>query len=166
MHAPGHERPVRADRALGVLTCSLLPYYGYEARSYAIYFMLSALSLWVWTCTRRDSKPAAVVFGGVLFVGVTMHYYAFLCLAPYAVWEISRWRPGQRPSPKLVTGAIGVVSPMALLLPMISGFRPLFSSSFWAGPTLPSGSARASSPNSFPMACFCSPSLWFGACWR
>ena len=31
--------------ALSVATCSFLPYYGYEARSYAIYFMLAALSL-------------------------------------------------------------------------------------------------------------------------
>ena len=32
--------------ALSVATCSFLPYYGFEARSYAIYFMLAALSFW------------------------------------------------------------------------------------------------------------------------
>ncbi len=37
--------------ALSVATCSFLPYYGYEARSYAIYFMLAAMTLWVWTYT-------------------------------------------------------------------------------------------------------------------
>src|SRR5271157_5373455 len=34
--------------SLSVLTCTFLPYYGYEARSYAIYFMFASLGLWVW----------------------------------------------------------------------------------------------------------------------
>lgn len=42
--------------ALGVLSCSFLPYYGYEARAYAIYFMLAALSFWLWTCTTDNKK--------------------------------------------------------------------------------------------------------------
>ena len=42
--------------ALSVLTCSFLPYYGYEARSYAIYFMFAALGLWVWTRTSATSE--------------------------------------------------------------------------------------------------------------
>ena len=38
--------------ALSVLTCSFLPCYGHEARSYALYFMFAALSLWIWIHAR------------------------------------------------------------------------------------------------------------------
>src|SRR5208337_2782871 len=61
--------------ALSLLTCALLPYYGYEARPYAFYFMFSALALWVWTSTCDDSKLSALCFGAVLCLAVTMHYY-------------------------------------------------------------------------------------------
>lgn len=122
--------------ALAVLTCSMLPYYGYEARSYALYFLFSALSLWVWTCTPRDSKRAAVAFGAVLFLAVSIHYYAFLILAPYAVWELAHWRPGQRLAPKLLAGTVGVAIPLAVMYAAVARFVPMFSSSFWAAPTL------------------------------
>src|SRR5271167_278208 len=45
--------------ALSLLTCSLLPYYGYEARPYAFFFMLSALAFWIWSGTNADSKLSA-----------------------------------------------------------------------------------------------------------
>ena len=118
--------------ALSILTCSFLPYYGYETRSYAIYFMLSALAFWVWACTKADSKPAAVCFGAILFVAVTMHYYAVLCLVPYALWELSRWRPWQKPSPKLIAGVVGVGLPVALLARMLVNYGREFSPIFWS----------------------------------
>ncbi len=93
--------------ALSVLTCSFLPYYGYEARSYAIYFMFAALGLWVWTKASSARMSTAIFFGAALFLGVTMHYYAVMCLAPYALWEVLRWKPGQRPSAKLIAGVRG-----------------------------------------------------------
>ena len=53
--------------AMSVATCSFLPYYGYEARSYAIYFMLAALSLWVWTYTGASQEDLGnSVWRGVL----------------------------------------------------------------------------------------------------
>jgi hypothetical protein len=58
--------------ALASLTCSFLPYYGYEARSYAIYFMLASLWLWLWACGPND-KWSAMTFGVVLFLAVTIH---------------------------------------------------------------------------------------------
>ena len=64
--------------ALSVLTCSILPFFGYEARPYAVYFMLAALALWVWTGTRADGRWSAIVFGVVFFLGVTIHYYFVL----------------------------------------------------------------------------------------
>ena len=93
--------------ALAVATCSFLPYYGYEARSYALYFMLAALALWVWFCTRDDKKSSAIFFGVVMCLGVTMHYYFVLCLAPFAIWEILRGKRGQLASPKLIAGFVG-----------------------------------------------------------
>ena len=94
--------------ALSVLTCSFLPYYGYEARPYAFYFLLSALAFWIWTCTADDSNGAALAFGDVLALAITMHYYAVLNIVPYALWELFRWRPGKRPSRKLIAGVLGV----------------------------------------------------------
>src|SRR5271157_4615449 len=118
--------------ALSALTCSFLPYYGYEARSYAIYFMLAALSLWIWTCTATDSKLWATLFGAVLCLGVTFHYYAVLLVVPYGLWEIYRWRPWRRPSPKLIAGLVGTALTAALLSPLIMSFSRQFSRGFWA----------------------------------
>ena len=122
--------------AFALLTCSLLPYYGYEARPYAFFFMLSALAFWIWTCTPRDSKWSAFWFGAVLGLAVTMHYYAVLNIVPYLLWEITRWKPGKRPSPKLVAGVIGVAVVYAALSPLAMSFSRGFSHGFWAHPSL------------------------------
>src|SRR5271165_959040 len=122
--------------AMSVLTCSFLPYYGYEARSYAIYFMFAALAFWIWTGTRADGRWPAIFFGVVFFLGVTIHYYFVLCLVPYALWEILRWRPWRPPSPKLIAGVAAVVISVALLYPMAKFFAREFSKSFWARPSL------------------------------
>ena len=138
--------------ALSVATCSFLPYYGYEARSYAIYFMLSALALWVWLCTRDDKKSSAILFGVVLCLGVTMHYYFVLCLVPYAIWEILRGKRGQLASPKLVAGFVGAIVPAALLSPIILSFSHKFSTGFWNRPSF--GELRAIFPQLFPDGLF------------
>jgi mannosyltransferase len=121
--------------ALSVLTCSFLPYYGYEARPYAFYFLLSALAFWIWTCTRDDSNGAALAFGTVLALAISMHYYAVSNIVPYALWETFRWRPGKRPSRKLVAGVLGVGVPTAVLLPLSMAFSRQFSVGFWAHPS-------------------------------
>src|SRR5271166_2984340 len=135
--------------ALSVLTCSFLPYYGYEARSYAIYFMFAALGLWVWTKATSNVR-SAIFFGAALFLGVTMHYYAVMCLAPYALYEVLRWKPWQRPSAKLIAGVVGVVVPAALLSPLILSFSRKFSSGFWNRPSF--AELRAIFPQLFPDA--------------
>ena len=135
--------------ALSVLTCSFLPYYGYEARSYAIYFMFAALGLWVWTRTASGAR-AAIFFAAALGLGVTMHYYAVMCLAPYALWEFLHWKPSRRPSAKLIAGAVGVAVPAALLSPLIVSFSHKFSSGFWNRPSL--AELRAIFPQLFPDA--------------
>jgi mannosyltransferase len=121
--------------ALSVLICSFLPYYGHEARSYALYFMLSALALWIWIHTRDDKPSAAVLFGVVLFLSVTMHYYALLCLVPYAFWEIWHWKPWRLPSQRMIGGVAGVLCAAVLLWKPIQAQRHQFPPNFWARPS-------------------------------
>ncbi len=109
---------------------------GFEARSYAIYVLFAALALWVWTCARASEKWPAIWFGAVLFLGVCFHYYAVLLLVPFALWEISRWKPWQLPSPKLTAGVIGVIVPAVLLSHFILSFSRKFSIGFWSRPSL------------------------------
>jgi len=124
--------------ALAVLMCSFLPYYGYEARSYAIYFMLSALSLWIWICTPDDKRWPAIAFGSVLFLAVTIHYYAVLLLVPYGLWELYSWKPWQRPSPKLMAGILGVLLSTALMSKVMLSYSRQFSAAFSATAWKPS----------------------------
>jgi len=121
--------------AISLLTTSLLPYYGYEARPYAFFFLLSALAFWIWSCTAENSKRSAFFFGLALAAAVTMHYYAVLNIVPYALWELARWKPGRRPSPKLIAGLIGVAAPMVVMWPLATAFSRQFSSNFWAHPS-------------------------------
>jgi hypothetical protein len=138
--------------ALSLLTCSLLPYYGYEARPYAFFFMLSALAFWIWSCTNADSKLSAISFGVVLGLAVTMHYYAVLNIIPYAIWELSRWRPRRRPSLELIAGIVGIAVPMAVMWPLATAFSRQFSSNFWAHPSF--YELRTVLPEMFPQGLF------------
>ncbi|MGC2112245.1 MAG: glycosyltransferase family 39 protein [Candidatus Korobacteraceae bacterium] len=121
--------------AFALLTCSLLPYYGYEARPYAIYFLLSALAFWLWICTEPDNKWFAFLFGAVLCLAVTMHYYAALCVVPYVLWELVDWKSGKHPSLKLIAGLIGVGFAGGVLAPLAMAFSRQFSRDFWAHPS-------------------------------
>jgi uncharacterized membrane protein len=121
--------------ALSVATCSFLPYYGYEARSYAIYFMLAALALWAWTNASLSRNAQAVLFGAAFFAGVCYHYYFGMCLLPFALSEFLRWKPGQRPSLKIVAGFIGCVIPVLLLSPLILSFSRKFAGGYWNRPS-------------------------------
>lgn len=134
--------------ALAVPTCSFLPYYGYEARSYGLYFMLAALALWVWLGTRDGKKSSAIFFGIVLCLGVTMHYYFVMCLVPYAIWEVLYGKRGQIASGKLIAGFVGAAVPLALLLPLILSFSHNYATGFWNRPSL--GALRAIIPQVFP----------------
>jgi hypothetical protein len=121
--------------AAAFLTCTLLPYYGYEARSYGIYVMLAALAFWVWSQTPSQNRAAAVLFGSIIFAGTLFHYYIVLCLVPFAVWEAAHWTPWRMPSPKLMAGALGVAGAVAVLAHQIFGANQ-YSAIFWSKPTL------------------------------
>ena len=123
--------------AFSVLSCSELCYYGYEARPYALYFMLASLALWIWLHASDASKLSSVLFGVVIFLAVAVHYYAVLCLVPYAAWEVSNWRSGRTPSGKLIAGCLAVVCAAAIFARQILALRE-FSGHFWDRPTFSS----------------------------
>jgi hypothetical protein len=120
--------------AASVLTCSYLPYYGYEARPYAICFLLASSALWLWTYSGEGGRLVVVLFGAALFVGVAFHYYFVLCLVPFMLYEMSHWKPWQPISAKLIAGIVGIIVPTALLSPLALAFsrQPL---SFYAHPS-------------------------------
>ena len=121
--------------AFSFLTCSVLPFYGYEARPYAFYFLLSALAIWLWVCIPENTGWSAACFGAVLCVAVTMHYYAVLCIVPYALWEVVNWRSGLWPSRKLLAGMAGVALATALVGRLAISYSRQFGSTFWASPS-------------------------------
>jgi len=119
-----------------ILAGSALPYYGYDARPYAIFVMMSALGLWVWSYTRDGEGLSPILFGVVFFFGVTIHYFFVLCLVPYALWEVRRWRPWRRPSPMLTAGLVGAAVPAALFSPLILTFGHRYSAGYsWGRPS-------------------------------
>ena len=121
--------------ALALPTCSILLYYGYEARPYGLFFLLSALALRIWTGPSTRWTP--LLFGAVLFLGCMIHYYFLLTLVPYGLWELLHWRPWQRPSARLVAGVAGTALALALNYPVIASFAREFPQSIWGTPSLP-----------------------------
>ena len=104
--------------AMAVLTCSYLTYYGYEGRSYGLFFLFAAAALWAWI-----GKRSAILLAAVFFFGVLIHYYLVLCLIPFAAEEAYQWRPWRRPSARLTGGVLGAFAGLAVLLPQILGSR-------------------------------------------
>jgi hypothetical protein len=125
---------LHALAGIAVLSCSLLPYYGYEARPYALYFMLAAAELWLWVHASDTRKSSAFFFGLAFFLAFNLHYYTALCLVPYAAFEASGWKPWKGPSPKLLAGILGVLCGGVLFLPQILAARTI-SRGFWAPPS-------------------------------
>ncbi len=121
--------------ALSVLTCSFLPYYGHEARSYALYFLLAALALWIWSYDQEDRRLYAVLFGAVFFLAVAMHYYAALGLVPYAAWEAWNWKPWRLPSQKMIAGFLGVACAVVVLWTPIQAGRSSYPAGYWPRPS-------------------------------
>ena len=70
--------------------------------------------MWLWVFTKDDSKAAASAFGAVFFIGVAIHYYFLLCLAPFGILALAQRRFFH---PKVVAAAAGVMGSLALLYP-------------------------------------------------
>jgi hypothetical protein len=147
--------------ALALLTCSLLPYYGYEARPYALYFMLVAIELWLWLHT-PDQGWAPFLFGLTVFLAFNLHYYSALCLAPYAALEASLWRPWRAPSAKLLAGGVGLLCGIAELAYPILGAQQV-SPGFWAPPSF--GALREMFGEFFPFGVFVAAAVLIWIAW-
>lgn len=115
--------------AMAVLTCSYLTHYGYEGRSYALYFLFAAATLWAYIGKRR-----AVLLAALFFCGVMIHYYLVLCLLPFAAEEAVNWRPWRRPSARIIGGVLGALAGLAVLLPQILRSRRI-GTAWWAQPS-------------------------------
>ena len=121
--------------AMSLAATPFVTYYGYEARSYALYFLLAGLALWLWLFTKADSRIAAVAFGAVFLLGAGIHYYVLVCLVPFAITALTERRPFH---PKIVGAAIGAMVSLALLYPELASSRTFAKtvSPVWA-PSLP-----------------------------
>jgi Dolichyl-phosphate-mannose-protein mannosyltransferase len=125
---------VNALVAMALLLCSFLPYYGYEARPYALCFFFSAMGLWLWSHPRGDRRWMAALFGATFFLGFCFHYYTALTLIPYAVFEAVD-RPGfWRPSRKLIAATMGVIGGILVCGRFMVAARK-FSHGFWSPPS-------------------------------
>jgi hypothetical protein len=136
--------------AIALLTCSVLPLYGFEARPYGLYYMWSACSLWLWIHTRQQSRGAAVLFGLSICASLATHYYAVFCLIPYAAIVVLDGKQAWR-SPKFLAGILGAVITLGLFAPLAVTHRQ-FSSGFWALPTM--GALSSVYSQSFPQVSF------------
>lgn len=103
--------------AMSFLSTSFVTYYGYEARPYALYFMLAAIALWLWVFTKSESKSAAIAFGTLFLIGVAVHYYFVLCLVPFGILALAERRIFH---PKVIAAGAGVMCSVAVLYPQIA----------------------------------------------
>ncbi len=118
--------------AMSFLTTSFVIYYGYEARPYALCFMLAAVALWLWVFTKDESKTAAAAFGALFLIGVAIHYYFLLCLAPFGIWALLERRIFH---PKLIAAAAGVMCSLAVLHRQIASSHSATILADWAAPS-------------------------------
>ena len=106
--------------AMSFLATRCVTYYGYEARSYALYFMLAAIALWLWVSTKAESKIAAAAFGVVFLIGLAIHYYFLLCLVPFGITVLTERRIFH---PKVIAATAGVSLSLVALYPNIASAR-------------------------------------------
>jgi len=121
--------------AMMLLTTSFVTYYGYEARPYAIYFMLASAALWLWVSTCHQSKWAAAAFGLLFLVGMAIHYFFVLCLVPFGLLALAGRRIFH---PKVIAGSIGILGAVLLFFPLISSSGAAAGGTYfnWAPPTM------------------------------
>jgi hypothetical protein len=100
--------------ALCVMASSFFTYYGYEGRSYSLAVLFIATALWLWLHTAEESKGASVAFGAAIFGAVSMHFNSVLAMVPFGFWEVYRWRPWRKPSPKFLAGVVGLLCALGI----------------------------------------------------
>jgi hypothetical protein len=136
--------------AITFLTTSFATYYAYEARPYAICFMLAAIALWLWVATKDESKGAALAFGALFMLGGAIHYYFLLTAVPFGMWALAERRIFH---PKPIAAAVGSICALAALYPQIASSLirvRVGSVASWAPPTF--GSLQSIYLEFFPAA--------------
>ena len=80
------------SRAAGLVVAALtavspfMVWYSQEARSYALFMLLAALSIYFYACLRDDARPAVVVaWGAVCAAAIWTHYFAIYVVAMEAL---------------------------------------------------------------------------------
>ena len=110
------------SRAAGLVIAALtavspfMVWYSQEARSYALFMLLTALSIYLYACLRDHARPAVVVaWGAVCAAAVWTHYFAIYVVAMEALLLIVLV-PQARRAVAAALLAVGVVSvPVAAL---------------------------------------------------
>ena len=123
--------------ALALLTCTGLPYYGAEARPYALFFMWTACSLWLWLHTPMQSRSAAVLFGLTVFATVASHFYGVFSLIPFGLLALLNIRSEATPL-KLIAGCFGALAGLTLMMPNVQALHGALQglgNNFWAPAT-------------------------------
>jgi hypothetical protein len=117
--------------AMAVLSCSFVTYYGYEGRSYAMFFMLASAALWAWIGGR------GALFTTLLFCAGTMiHCYFALCVVPFVLDEAWNWRARRRPSNRIIGAFSGVCVGLLCLAPQLLASRGVHGKTWWAIPKI------------------------------
>jgi mannosyltransferase len=99
-----------------------LVYYSQEARSYALFALLTACSLWAFaSALRSPSTPALAAWATVGALMLYTHYFAILPVALEAAWLTALIRPLRRPLIALAVPVAAGICLLPLLLHQKSG---------------------------------------------
>jgi hypothetical protein len=98
--------------------------------------MLAALALWLWIHTDDEKLSSALLFGAVLFLCGTIHYYAFFCLVPYAAWTVASWKPWRLPSAKMMAGGVGSLCALGAFSRLFLGLSRVVPMEGWSKPSI------------------------------
>lgn len=95
----------------------LLFFYSQEARTYALFALLSALSFWAFMVARRAPGMRSVLLWALASaLALLSHYFALFLVVPEGLWLLAVTRPRVRVA--LAVGAVGVVG--AALIPLVA----------------------------------------------
>jgi mannosyltransferase len=110
------ERAGLATAALAAVN-PLLVWYSQEARTYALFVLLSGLSILLFLRAREESSGRALgLWATVSALALASHYFAIFVVVPEAAWLLLRARAPARRAAAWAVAAVGIVG--AALLPL------------------------------------------------
>jgi 4-amino-4-deoxy-L-arabinose transferase-like glycosyltransferase len=109
------------DRRAGIAAAALvavnpmLIWYSQEARAYALFALLTALSLLYFVrALDRGARRDFVLWGAFSALALAAHYFAFFPIAAEALWLLHRRRRETAPGLAIVAGAGLLLAPLAI----------------------------------------------------